>query len=80
MKKIDKLIINAFVGPFILTFLVVVFILLTVQMMNYVDEIFGKDLQWVDLGKLIFHFSVFQTPIAFPLSVMLESLKEIVGG
>lgn len=74
MKKIDKLIINAFVGPFILTFLVVVFILLTVQMMNYVDEIFGKDLQWVDLGKLIFHFSVFQTPIAFPLSVMLASL------
>ena len=74
MKKIDKLIIKAFVGPFILTFLVVVFILLTVQMMNYVDEIFGKDLEWVDLGKLIFHFSVFQTPIAFPLSVMLASL------
>ena len=74
MKKIDKLIIKAFVGPFILTFLVVVFILLTVQMMNYVDEIFGKDLQWVDLGKLIFHFSVFQTPIAFPLSIMLASL------
>ena len=74
MKKIDKLIIKAFVGPFILTFLVIVFILLTVQMMNYVDEIFGKDLQWVDLGKLIFHFSIFQTPIAFPLSVMLASL------
>jgi len=74
MKKIDKLIIQAFLGPFILTFLVIVFILLTVQMMNYVDEIFGKDLKWVDLGKLIFHFSVFQTPIAFPLSVMLASL------
>jgi lipopolysaccharide export system permease protein len=74
MKKIDKLIINAFIGPFILTFLVVVFILLTVQMMNYVDEIFGKDLRWTDLGQLIFHFSVFQTPIAFPLSIMLASL------
>jgi len=74
MKKIDKLIINAFIGPFILTFLVVVFILLTVQMMNYVDEIFGKDLKWMDLGQLIFHFSIFQTPIAFPLSIMLASL------
>src|SRR5210317_1573942 len=74
MKKIDKLIINAFIGPFILTFLVVVFILLTVQMMNYVDEIFGKDLKWTDLGQLIFHFSVFQTPIAFPLSIMVASL------
>ena len=65
MKKIDKLIINAFIGPFILTFLVVVFILLTVQMMNYVDEIFGKDLKWIDLGQLIFHFSVFQTLLSF---------------
>ena len=74
MKKIDKLIIQAFIGPFILTFLVVVFILLTVQMMNYVDEIFGKDLSLFDLGVLIFHFSVFQTPVAFPLSVMLASL------
>lgn len=42
--------------------------------MNYVDQIFGKDLKWADLGKLVFHFSVFQTPIAFPLSVMLASL------
>lgn len=74
MKKIDKLIIKAFVGPFILTFAVIVFILLTVQMMNYVDQIFGKDLSYVDLGILVMHFAIFQTPIAFPLSVMLASL------
>jgi len=74
MKKIDKLIIKAFVGPFMLTFAVVVFILLTVQMMQYVDEIFGKNLAWFDLAALVFHFSVFQTPIAFPLSVMLASI------
>lgn len=74
MKKIDKLIIKAFVGPFILTFAIIVFILLTVQMMNYVDQIFGKDLSYVDLGILVMHFAVFQTPIAFPLSVMLASL------
>ncbi|MCB0497645.1 MAG: LptF/LptG family permease [Cyclobacteriaceae bacterium] len=74
MKKIDKLIIQAFLGPFILTFAVVVFILLTVQMMNYVDQIFGKDLSYFDLGVLVMHFAIFQTPIAFPLSVMLASL------
>lgn len=74
MKKIDKLIIQAFFGPFILTFAVVVFILLTVQMMNYVDQIFGKNLSYVDLGILVMHFAIFQTPIAFPLSVMLASL------
>ena len=74
MKKIDKLIIKAFIGPFILTFAVIVFILLTVQMMNYVDQIFGKDLSYLDLGILVMHFAIFQTPIAFPLAVMLASL------
>ncbi|MCF6353133.1 MAG: LptF/LptG family permease [Cyclobacteriaceae bacterium] len=74
MKKIDKLIIKAFIGPFILTFAIIVFILLTVQMMNYVDQIFGKDLSYVDLGVLVMHFAIFQTPIAFPLAVMLASL------
>jgi hypothetical protein len=29
MKKIDKLILKSFIGPFLLTFVVVVFILLT---------------------------------------------------
>ena len=63
MKKIDKLIINAFVGPFILTFLVVVFILLTVQMMNYFDEKydhnFWKNLNMPDIYKLSFRDNKF---------------------
>ena len=38
MKKIDKLILTSFLGPFILTFLVVVFILLTQHMLKYFDD------------------------------------------
>ena len=74
LKKLDKLVFQAFLGPFILTFVVVVFILLTTQMLRYLDEIFGKDIGIDVLGQFIFHFSIFQTPIAFPLSVMLASL------
>ena len=42
MKKLDKLILGSFIGPFLLTFIVVDFILLTVNMLKYFDEIFGK--------------------------------------
>ena len=35
MKKIDKLVLSSFIGPFILTFLVVVFILLLQNMLKY---------------------------------------------
>jgi lipopolysaccharide export system permease protein len=74
MRKIDKLIIGSFIGPFILTFFVVVFILLTQFMLKYFDEIVGKDLDASVIAELIFYFSVFMTPNAFPLAVLLSSL------
>lgn len=74
MKKIDKLILSTFLGPFILTFLVVVFILLNIQMLKYFDDIIGKDLGWDVLGTLLFYFAIFTTPTALPLAVLLSSL------
>ena len=74
MKKVDKLILSSFLGPFILTFLVVVFILLTQHMLKYFDDIIGKDLGWGVLGTLLFYFAIFMTPVALPLAVLLSSL------
>jgi lipopolysaccharide export system permease protein len=74
MKKIDKLILGSFIGPFILTFLVVVFILLLQHMLKYFDDIIGKDLGWDVVGRLLFYFAIFMTPLALPLAVLLSSL------
>lgn len=74
MKKIDKLVLSSFIGPFILTFLVVVFILLMQNMLKYFDDIIGKDLGWDVLGQLLFFMAVFMTPVALPLAVLLSSL------
>ncbi len=74
MKKVDKLIITSFVGPFVLTFLVVVFILLNIHMLKYFDDIIGKDLGWDVIGQLLFYFAIFNTPVALPLAVLLSSL------
>jgi lipopolysaccharide export system permease protein len=74
MKKIDKLLLGAFVGPFMMTFLVVVFILLTQHMLKYFDDIIGKGLGWDVIGKLLFYFAIFMTPVALPLAVLLSSL------
>jgi lipopolysaccharide export system permease protein len=74
MRKLDKLILKSFIGPFILTFLVVVFILLMVQMLKYFDDIIGKDLGAEVITKLLFYFAVFTTPTALPLAVLLSSL------
>lgn len=74
MKKIDKLVFSSFLGPFILTFLVVVFILLLVNMIKYFDDIIGKDLGWDVLATLLFYFAVSVTPQALPLAILLSSL------
>lgn len=74
MKKIDKLIVNSFLGPFILTLLVVVFILLMKQMLIYFDDIIGKGLEWGELGSLMFYFAIFMIPQALPLAVLMSSL------
>lgn len=74
MKKIDKLILGSFIGPFFLTFIVVDFILLTVNMLKYFDEIFGKGLSlWVYL-ELISYFLISISPMALPLAVLLSAL------
>jgi lipopolysaccharide export system permease protein len=74
MKKLDKLVLSSFIGPFILTFAVVVFILLTQHMLKYFDDIIGKGLGFDVIGQLLFYFAIFMTPIAMPLAVLLSSL------
>lgn len=74
MKKLDKLILGSFIGPFLLTFLVVDFILLTVNMLKYFDEIFGKGLDFWIYMELISYFVISISPMALPLAVLLSSL------
>jgi lipopolysaccharide export system permease protein len=74
MKKLDKLILGSFLGPFLLTFLVVDFILLTVNMLKYFDEIFGKGLGFWIYIELISYFVISISPMALPLAVLLSSL------
>ncbi len=74
VKKLDKLVLKAFLGPFVISFFVVVFILLTQHMLKYFDDIIGKDLGWDVIGQLLFYFAVFMTPTALPLGVLFASL------
>jgi lipopolysaccharide export system permease protein len=74
MKKLDKFIIKAFIGPFFLTFAVVVFIFLTQTIIKYFEYLVGKGLGWNVFVELLFYFSLNTVPIALPLAVLLSSL------
>ena len=74
MKKLDKLILKSFLGPFVLTFAVVEFILLTQYMLKYLDDLVGKDLGINVIAQLLGYFSLNMVPVAMPLAVLISSL------
>ncbi|KAA9325253.1 LptF/LptG family permease [Adhaeribacter soli] len=74
MKKLDKLILKSFFGPFFLTLAVVEFILLTQYMLKYLDDLVGKDLGMAVIVELLMYFSMNMLPVALPLAVLLSSL------
>merc|ERR1712000_61732 len=74
MGKIDKLILQAFISPFILTTVVATFILVIQYMMKYFDDFVGKDLGAEVFAELIFYFSLNMLQAALPLAVLVSSL------
>ena len=74
MKKIDKLVLFTFLGPFFITFSVVVFIFLMRFILFYFNDIIGKDIEYAVLAELLFYFGLNTVPIAIPLSILVSSL------
>lgn len=74
MKKLDKFIIQAFLGPFFLTFCIIVFILLCQYILRYFQDLIGKNLGIEVYAELFSYFALNMTPIALPLAVLISSL------
>ena len=53
IKKLDKLIIKAFIGPFIATFLISLFVLVMQFFWLYIDDLVGKGLDLLTIFRLI---------------------------
>ena len=73
-KKLHKLILKIFFGPFLITFSVVTFIFLVQFILKYVDELSGKDVSIFKFAELFFFFSFNLMPQSLPLAIMLSAL------
>jgi lipopolysaccharide export system permease protein len=74
IKKLDKLIIKAFVGPFIATFLISLFVLVMQFFWLYIDDLVGKGIDAITILKLIGYVAATAIPLALPLSLLLSSI------
>ena len=73
-KKLDKLIIKAFIGPFVATFFITLLVLVMQFFWLYIDDFVGKGLGIGIVLKFIWYQSAVLIPLALPLAVLLSSL------
>ena len=74
IKKIDLYMLRQFLGLFVLTFLVCVFILLMQFLWMHVNDLVGKGVEVSVLAEFFIYAAVTVVPLALPLAILLASL------
>jgi len=76
-KKLDLLIVKAFIGPFIAIFFVTAFVLDLQFFWLYIDDVVGKGIDALTVWQLIMYLSATVVPLALPLAVLLSSIMTL---
>ena len=74
MKKIDKLLLTSFIGPFIVSFGIALFVLVMQFLWLYIDEIAGKGVSVFIMIELITYLSIATFPMALPIAVLIAGV------
>ena len=74
VKKLDKFILKSYIGPFVLTFFLSIFILLMQFLWRYLEDIVGKGLGAGVITELMVYACSSLVPMALPLAVLLSSI------
>ncbi|CAN5552849.1 LptF/LptG family permease [soil metagenome] len=74
IKKLDKLILRSFIGPFIATFFIAFFVLMMQSLWKYIDDLVGKDLDLLTIGKFLWYASASLLTLAMPIAILISSI------
>ena len=74
MKRLYRYITKSFLGTFLLTFFIVVFVWVMQFVWLYVDDLVGKGLEFSIIAELLFYTSITAIPMSLPLALLLALL------
>jgi len=74
VKRLHSFILKSYFGPFILTFLIAMFVLLMQFLWKYIDEMVGKGLDTSVIVELLTYTSASLVPMALPLAILISSI------
>lgn len=77
MKKIDRLLIQGFIPPLVVWFLVAVFIFNMQFLWKYIDDIVGKGLELRVIMELLFYQALAMVPRALVFAVVIASVMNL---
>lgn len=58
MKKLHLFVLKSFIGPFVATFFISMFVLIMQFLWRYIDDLCGKRLEWSVIAHLVFYVSM----------------------
>ncbi|MCD6333190.1 MAG: LptF/LptG family permease, partial [Bacteroidales bacterium] len=74
MKRLHLYMVKSFIGPFIMTFILAMIVLILQFVWKWIDELAGKGLNWKVVAELLLYVSVRLGPRAMVLGVLLSSI------
>ena len=78
MKKIDKFVLKSYLGPMVLTFLIVMFVLMMNFVWRYIDDLVGKGLDGSVIVELLCYAMANMIPMGLPLATLFAAIMTMV--
>lgn len=74
IKKLDKLILKSFFGPFVATFFIAFFVLTMQTLWKYIDDLVGKGLDFFTIMQFVWYASATLSSLAMPIAILISSI------
>ena len=74
LKTIHKLVLKAYLGPLLVTFFIVIFVLMMNFVWRYIDELTGKGLDAGVIIELIAYATTNMIPLGLPIIMLLAAI------
>jgi lipopolysaccharide export system permease protein len=73
-KRLHILLLKSFAGPFALTFLIVIFIMVMQFLFKYINDLIGKGLEFPVVSEFLLYLTASMVPMALPLAILMAAL------
>ena len=74
IKTIHKLVLKSYLGPLVMTFFIITFVLMMNFLWRYIDELTGKGLGFGVIIELLLYATINLIPLGLPLAMLLAAI------